>query len=175
MSDHRYGRELMTFAVQRRISSRTLCRIVWVNSSPPFLSILVPSFSWVNESENKCRDSVLSGIDVRTTIFRFLRPYVVQVSNMNWHVFLLTLGYFICLLRPAITFVQALKIQGYSKRFPSLTTCHTQYTTDSSICVFLFNRTTLQVLLHTVQMLYMCTLCDCTDINKIMEFVPNCL
>jgi len=26
-----------------------------------------------------------------------------------------------------------------------LTTCHTQYTTDSSICVFLSNRTTLQV------------------------------
>jgi len=26
-----------------------------------------------------------------------------------------------------------------------LTTCHTQYTSDSSICVFLFNRTTLPV------------------------------
>jgi hypothetical protein len=26
-----------------------------------------------------------------------------------------------------------------------LTTCHTQYTSDSSICVFIFNRTTLQV------------------------------
>ena len=26
-----------------------------------------------------------------------------------------------------------------------LTTCHTQYTSDSSICVFLFNRTTFQV------------------------------
>jgi len=26
-----------------------------------------------------------------------------------------------------------------------LTTCHTQYTYDSSICIFLFNRTTLQV------------------------------
>jgi len=26
-----------------------------------------------------------------------------------------------------------------------LTTCHTQYTWDSSICIFLFNRTTLQV------------------------------
>jgi hypothetical protein len=26
-----------------------------------------------------------------------------------------------------------------------LTTCHTQYTSDSSMCVFLFNRTTLQV------------------------------
>jgi len=26
-----------------------------------------------------------------------------------------------------------------------LTTCHTQYTSDSSICIFLFNRTTLTV------------------------------
>jgi len=26
-----------------------------------------------------------------------------------------------------------------------LTTCHTQYTSDSSTCIFLFNRTTLQV------------------------------
>ena len=26
-----------------------------------------------------------------------------------------------------------------------LTTCHTQYTSDSSICIFLFNRPTLQV------------------------------
>jgi hypothetical protein len=28
-----------------------------------------------------------------------------------------------------------------------LTTCHTQYTSDSSICIFLYNRTTLQVFL----------------------------
>ena len=27
----------------------------------------------------------------------------------------------------------------------ALTTCHTQYTWDSSICIFLFNRTTLQI------------------------------
>ena len=26
-----------------------------------------------------------------------------------------------------------------------LATCHTQYTSDSSVCIFLFNRTTLQV------------------------------
>jgi len=30
-------------------------------------------------------------------------------------------------------------------------------------------------LLHTVQVLYMCTLCDSTNINTIIEFVPNCL
>ena len=26
-----------------------------------------------------------------------------------------------------------------------LTTCHTQHTSDSGICIFLFNRTTLQI------------------------------
>ena len=38
---------------------------------------------------------------------------------------------------------------------------------------FLFNRTTLQVLLHTLQVLYMCTLCDSTNINTIIEFDPH--
>ena len=38
---------------------------------------------------------------------------------------------------------------------------------------FLFNRTTLQVFLHTVQVLYMCTVCDSTNINTIIEFVPT--
>ena len=56
-----------------------------------------------------------------------------------------------------------------------LTTCHTQYTSDSSVCIFLFNRTTLQFLLHTLQVLCMCTLCDSTNINTIIKFVPNCL
>jgi len=28
-------------------------------------------------------------------------------------------------------------------------------------------------LLHTLQALYMCTLCDSTNINMIIEFVPN--
>ena len=28
-------------------------------------------------------------------------------------------------------------------------------------------------LLHTLQVLYMCTICDSTNINKIIEFVPN--
>jgi len=36
-----------------------------------------------------------------------------------------------------------------------LTTCHTQYTWDSSICIFLFNRTTLQVFVtHLTGALY---------------------
>jgi len=57
-----------------------------------------------------------------------------------------------------------------------LTTCHTQYTSDSSICVF-FNLTEHHstFLLHTLQVLYMCTLCDSTNINTIIDFVPNCM
>ena len=35
-----------------------------------------------------------------------------------------------------------------------LTTCHTKYTSDTSVCILLFNRKTLQVLLHTLQVLY---------------------
>jgi len=57
----------------------------------------------------------------------------------------------------------------------SLTTCHTQYASDSSICVFLFKKQHSKFLLHTLQVLYMCTLCDSTNINTIIEFVPNSL
>ena len=56
-----------------------------------------------------------------------------------------------------------------------LTTCHTQYTSDSSIYFFYLIEQHFQFLLHTVQVLYMCTLCDSTNINTIIEFVPNCL
>jgi len=34
---------------------------------------------------------------------------------------------------------------------------------------FLFNRTTLQILLHTLQVLYVFTLCDSTNINTIID------
>jgi hypothetical protein len=56
-----------------------------------------------------------------------------------------------------------------------LTTCHTQYSWDNSIRIFLFNRTTFQFLLHTLQALYMCTVCDSTNINTTIQSVPNCL
>ena len=55
-----------------------------------------------------------------------------------------------------------------------LTTCHTQHTRDRSICVYLIEQHS-KCLLHTLQVLYMCTLCDSTNINTIIEFVPNCL
>jgi len=56
-----------------------------------------------------------------------------------------------------------------------LTTCHTQYTLDSSKCIFYLIEQHSQFLLHTLQLLYMFTLCDSTNINTIIEFVPNCL
>ena len=55
------------------------------------------------------------------------------------------------------------------------TTCHTQYTSDSSICILYLIEQHSKFLLHTLQVLYMCTLCDSTNINTIIEFVPNCL
>jgi len=54
-----------------------------------------------------------------------------------------------------------------------LTTCHTQHTWDRSICVFYLVAQHSMLLLHTLQMLYMCTLCDSTNINTTMELVPN--
>jgi len=56
-----------------------------------------------------------------------------------------------------------------------LTTCHTQYTSHSSICVFNLIEQHSKVLLHTLQVLYFCTLCDSTNIHAIIQFVPNCL
>jgi hypothetical protein len=54
-----------------------------------------------------------------------------------------------------------------------LTTCHTQYTWDRSIYFFYLIEQNSKVLLHIVQVLYMCTLCDSTSINMIIEFVPQ--
>ena len=56
-----------------------------------------------------------------------------------------------------------------------VTTCHTQYTWDRSICILYLIEQHSKFLLHTLQVLYMCTLCDSTNINVIIEFVPNCL
>ena len=44
-----------------------------------------------------------------------------------------------------------------------LTTCHTQYTSDSSLI-----EQHSQFLLHTVQVLYMCTICDSTGLFKMI-------
>ena len=48
-----------------------------------------------------------------------------------------------------------------------LTTCHTQYTWDRSICVFYLIEQHSKFLLNTVQVLYICTLCDSTGLYGI--------
>ena len=54
-----------------------------------------------------------------------------------------------------------------------LTTCRTQYTWDSSICFFYLIEQHSKFLLRTLQVLYMFTLCDSTNINTIIDFVPH--
>jgi len=56
-----------------------------------------------------------------------------------------------------------------------LTTCYTQYTLDRNTCLFYLIEQHSKLLLHTVHVLYMCTHSDSTNINTIIEFVPNCM
>jgi len=58
-----------------------------------------------------------------------------------------------------------------------LTTCHTQHTWDMSICIFLnLIEQHSKFLLHTLQVLYMCTLCDSANINTIyFIFIVPCI
>ena len=53
-----------------------------------------------------------------------------------------------------------------------LTTCHTH---EIGVYVFLLIEQHSKFLLHTLQVLYICILCDSTNINTIIVFVPNCL
>jgi len=49
-------------------------------------------------------------------------------------------------------------------------------TLEIAVCVFFYLiEQHSKVLLHTLQVLYMCTLCDSINISTIIEFVPNCL
>ena len=50
-----------------------------------------------------------------------------------------------------------------------LTTCHTQNTWDRSICIFYLIEQYSKLFLHTLQVLYICTLFDSTNINMIMN------
>ena len=60
-------------------------------------------------------------------------------------------------------------VQDYSKWLSGvLTTCHTQYTSDSSICSFYLMEQHSQFLLHTLQVLYMCTVCDSTGLFEMI-------
>jgi len=50
-----------------------------------------------------------------------------------------------------------------------LTTCHTQYNSDSSICIFFYLiEQHFKFFLHTLQVLYMCTLCDSTGLFEMI-------
>ena len=50
-----------------------------------------------------------------------------------------------------------------------LTTCHTQCTWDSSICIFFYLiEQYSKFLLHTLQVLYMCTFCDSAGLFKMI-------
>ena len=48
-----------------------------------------------------------------------------------------------------------------------LTTCHTQHTSDRSMCFFYLIEQHSKFLLHTLHVLYLCTLCESTNINMI--------
>jgi len=48
------------------------------------------------------------------------------------------------------------------------TTCHAQYTWDRGMCFFLFNRTKLKFLLHSLHVLYMCFLGDSTGLFEMI-------
>jgi len=50
-----------------------------------------------------------------------------------------------------------------------LTTCHTQYIWDRSVCVLYLIEQHSKFLLYTLQVLYIWTLCDSTNINTIMD------
>jgi hypothetical protein len=54
-----------------------------------------------------------------------------------------------------------------------LTTCRTQYTWDRSMCTFYLIEQHSKFLLHTLQVLYICTLCDPTNINTTIEYVST--
>jgi len=56
-----------------------------------------------------------------------------------------------------------------------LTTCHTQYTLDNRICIFYLIEHHTKFLLHTLQVLYMCTICDSTGLFEMIVWVlTNC-
>ena len=50
-----------------------------------------------------------------------------------------------------------------------LTTCHIQYTWHRIICVFYLIEQHSKFLLHTLQVLYVCTFCYSTNINTIID------
>jgi len=82
--------------------------------------------------------------------------------------------YMIFLENPTVTGI--IQYTGLFKMIVGvLTTCHTQYTWDRNILYVFFYliEQHSKFLLHTLQVLYMCTVCYSTNINTIIEFVPH--
>ena len=48
-------------------------------------------------------------------------------------------------------------------------------TLEIALCVFLYLKQHFKFLLHNLQVLYMCTVCDSKDINMKIYFFPNLL
>ena len=88
----------------------------------------------------------------RTSSTQF--PHFIDLSPMIYN-------HEVRLRRQAEQSVCALHIDRYTGLFEMtvgvLTTCHIQYTWDSSICIFYLTEQHSKFLLHTVQVLYMCT------------------
>ena len=56
-----------------------------------------------------------------------------------------------------------------------LTTCYAQFTWDKSICIFYLIEQHTNCLLHNLQVLYMCTLCDSTGLfEMIVGILTTC-
>jgi len=49
-----------------------------------------------------------------------------------------------------------------------LTTCHTQYTSDRGVCILYLTEQHSKFLLHTLQVLYICTLCGSTGLFEMI-------
>jgi len=65
-------------------------------------------------------------------------------------------------------------IQGYSKLLSEFYQLVTHNILEIGVCVFIYLiEQHSKFLLRTLQVLYMCTLCDPTNINTIIEFVPK--
>jgi len=70
---------------------------------------------------------------------------------------------------PATTFGQKYTYTGLFEMIVGVsTTYHTQYTSDRNICFFYLIEKHSIFLLHTLQVLYMCTLCDSTGLFEII-------
>jgi hypothetical protein len=70
----------------------------------------------------------------------------------------------------------SLYVQGYSKLLSEFLQLVIHNTLEIGVYVFFYLiEQHPKFLLHTLEVLCMCTICDSTNINTIIEFVPNCM